>query len=318
MKKLNTNSILLAVLMSMVASVTSAHDIEVDGIYYRITSSDDLTVAVSYKGSEYYYYDEYYGDVVIPESITYNSKTYSVTSIGERAFEYCGLTSVTIPNSVTSIGWNAFFACRNLTSVTIPEGVTSIGSMAFEKCTSLTSITISESATSIGERAFEDTAWYENQPNGLVYAGKVAYKYKGTMPVNTEIVLKEDTKVIGNKAFEECRNLTSVVIPESVTSIGSDAFYNCSGLTKAEFASIESLCKIKFGQDQEWNDIEANPLFYAHHLYIDGKEVTGDLVIPENVTSIVGCAFSGCTGLTSVTIPENMTSIGYGAFSYCI
>ena len=134
--KHKTLSFLLALLMSMAANVASAHDFEVDGIYYSITSSKNLTVAVSYRGSSYSSYsNEYTGSVTIPESVTYNDVTYSVTSIGDYAFFCCdGLTSVTIGNSVTEIGSLAFFWCDGLTSITIPNSVTSIDKRAFNGC----------------------------------------------------------------------------------------------------------------------------------------------------------------------------------------
>jgi len=118
----------LTVLLSLVNSAR-AHDFEVDGIYYNITSETDLTVAVTYRGSSSTFYDnEYTGAVTIPQSVTYGSRTYSVISIGRSAFSGCDrLTSVTIPSSVTSIGGSAFAFCSGLKSITIPSSVTSIG-----------------------------------------------------------------------------------------------------------------------------------------------------------------------------------------------
>jgi len=103
-------------------------------------------------------------------------------------------------------------------------------------------MTIGNSVARIGNEAFEGTAWYENQPNGLVYAGRVAYKYKGTMPTNTSITLKEGTLGVADKAFYECDKLTAIIIPEGVTTIGSYAFYNCSGLTSVTVKTKEPLC----------------------------------------------------------------------------
>ena len=227
-------------------------------------------------------------DLVIPDS---------VTSIGSWAFSRCtGLSSVAIPDSVTSIGGYAFSRCTGLSSVTIPDSVTSIEHLAFHDCTGLTSVTIPDSVTSIGGSAFYNTAWYNNQPDGLVYAGKVAYVYKGTMPDNTSIVLKDGTKGIAGSAFEDCTGLTGITIPDSVTSIGSEAFSDCTGLTSVTIPdSVTSI-----GNSAFW-----------------GCTGLTSVTIGNSVTSIGSYAFLECTGLTSVTIPNSVTSIGEMAFDNC-
>lgn len=258
----------------------------------------------------------------------------SVTSIGYEAFCGCtGLTRITVAkgntkyhsagnclietesktliagcknsiiptdDSVTSIGGWAFYNCTELTSVTIPDSVTSIGYSAFRYCTGLTSVTIPDNVTSIGWGAFYNTLWYDNQPDGLVYAGKVAYKYKGTMPSNTSIVLREGTLGIADSAFSGCTELTSVTIPDSVTSIGSYAFESCTGLTTVNWNAIACTSAGSLN----------SPIFY-------NCSNLATVNIEDNVKIIPSYAFYGCTGLTSVTIPDSVTSIGDYAFYGC-
>ena len=218
----------------------------------------------------------------IPSSVTYNSVTYSVTSVGYAAFSECSsLTSVTIPNSVTAIGLFAFSGCsslpvinncryadtylveavdKTLSSYTIKEGTIFIGGDAFNRCTDLTSVTIPNSVTSIG-----------------------------------------------GYAFSNCSSLTSITIPNSVTSIGGGAFSNCSSFTSIHITDIAAWCAISFG------GAAAN---YPLNLYLNETLVT-DLVIPNSITRIGNWTFNRCTGLTSVTIPNSVTSIGDYAFNRC-
>ena len=162
---MNKSKILRAVLtavLTLVATTASAHEFEVDGIYYKYNG--DGTVSVTYKGSTCDEYDdEYTGDVVIPSPVTYSGTTYSVTSIGDSAFRGCsGLTSITIPNSVTSIGSEAFQYCSGLTSVSIPNSVTSIGDYAFYGCSGLTSVSIPNSVTFISGAVFSGCSGLES------------------------------------------------------------------------------------------------------------------------------------------------------------
>ncbi len=151
----------LVVLANFLFLSVSAQDFEVDGIYYNVTSVEDLKVEVTSYGDNHYNdeYDEhkYSGDIAIPETVTYKNRELSVTSIGEGAFSNCdGLTSVDIPDGVTSIGEYAFQGCTGLTSVKIGSGVTWIGEYAFQDCTGLTSVDIPDGVTSIGIGAFSD------------------------------------------------------------------------------------------------------------------------------------------------------------------
>ena len=133
-----------------------AHDAEVDGIFYNLDAANK-TATVTFKGNNEYSFDEYSGAVVIPETVTYNGITYSVTTLGRYCFSGCSsLTSITIPNSVKSLGDGCFSYCRSLTSITIPNSVKSLGYHCFYGCSSLTSITIPNSVTSLGHSCF---AW---------------------------------------------------------------------------------------------------------------------------------------------------------------
>ena len=207
----------------------------------------------------------------------------SVTSIGHGAFFGCiSLTGITIPAGVTFIGQQAFSGCTSLTGITIPTGVTSIGSEAFSGCNGLTSITIPVSVTSIGNRAFNNTAWLNNQPDGLIYAGKVLYTYKGAMPANTVINnIREDTIAIADYAFSnEYTNLTRITIPESVTSLGRYAFNRCTNLTSITIPSVTSI---------------------GGYAFTDCTSLT-TITIPSSVTSIGFGAFRSWTNQQSINV----------------
>ncbi len=230
-------SLVLAVMGLLCSMSVSAEDFEVDGIYYNITVGK--TVAVTYSSDSS---NEYSGEVKIPESVTYNGNSYSVTSIGDEAFRKCSsLTSVELPNSVTSIGVSAFRKCSSLTSVVIPNSVTSIGESAFRDCSSLTSVEIPNSVTSIGDYAFYNCSSLTSVelPNRVTSIGN--YVFSGCSSL-TSVELPNSVTSIGKCAFSNCLSLTSVEIGNSVTSIGDYAFYGCSGLTSVELGkSVETI-----------------------------------------------------------------------------
>ena len=212
----------------------------------------------------------------------------SVTTIGNNAFYYCsGLASVTIGNSVTTIGSSAFRECSGLTSVTIGNSVKTIGSSAFYNCSGLTSVTIPNSVATIGYEAF-----------------------RGCTSL-TSVTIPNSVTAIGDFTFYNCSSLTSVTIGNSVTTIGNKAFEGCDGLTKTNYTgTIADWCKIKFSSSY------SNPISYSHNIFINNVEVK-DLVIPEGVETIGSYAFDGCSGLTSVTIGNSVKTIGSSAFEGC-
>ena len=171
------------------------------------------------------------GAANIISKLKYRGRTMNVVGIEDEAFNNCEvLTSVTIPESMTSIGSEAFYNCTSLTSITIGSGVTSIGSGTFSGCSSLTSVTIPESVTSIGSSAFSDCSSLTSItiPNSVTSIGNYAFYGCSSL---TSITIPEGVTSIGEVAFSHCSSLTSITIPESVTSIGGSAFSDCSSLT---------------------------------------------------------------------------------------
>ena len=312
--------LLLLFFSALLCTAVSAHDFEVDGIYYNITSSSDLTVAVTYQGSKYdSYSNEYSGSVVIPEKVTYDSKEYSVTSIGNYAFEGCsGMTSVTIPNSVTSIGDGAFRDCSGLSSLSIGNSVTSIGNQSFSGCSGITSVTIPNSVISIGYRAFSYCSGITSVtiPNSVTSIGSRAFKDCSSL---TSIDIPNSVTSIGEYTFENCSGLTSVTIPNSVTSIGNYAFKNCSGLTSVTIPnSVTNIGEHTFSYCSGLTSVTIpNSVTSIGNSAFESCSGLTSVTIPDSVTSIGDYAFMGCSGLTSIYIPESVTRISQEAFASC-
>jgi hypothetical protein len=321
----------------MLCATSFAHDIAVANagktIYYTFTNNN-TELAVSYQGSSYNEFsDEYSGNVVIPKTVTYNGKTYNVTSIGEYAFFDCSnLTSITIPNSVTSIGQCAF-SRSGLTSVEIPNSVTNISGYAFQSCSSLTSITIGNSVTNIGAQAFNAcpvlssvhisdlAAWCNisfvdaNAANPLYYA---QHLYLNGEEVK-DLVIPNSVTSIGKYAFQGCSGLTSVTIPNSVTSINQSAFASCSSLTSVTIPnSVTNIYTSAFRNCSGLTSVTIpnSVTSIGSSVFYNCSSLTS-VTIPNSVTSIGGSAFYNCSSLTSVTIPNSVTSIGSSAFYNC-
>ena len=262
----------LLLLVALITATITFASVEIDGIYYNLNNKTKTAeVTFQYELSN----NNYSGitTITIPEKVTYNSTEYNVTSIGERAFA----------------------SCSTFTSITIPNSVVSIGAWAFD-CSSLTSISIPNSVTSIGDYAFANTPWLDNQPDGCLYINNCLYSYKGEMPTNTHIDVKEGTTIICESAFAYCSSLTSITIPNSVTSIGDRAFSRCESLTSITIPN--SVTSIGDGA------------------FADCPTLTS-ITIPNSVTSIGNYAFLYCSALPSITIPNSINYIGKQAFGDC-
>lgn len=293
------------------------------GAFYGCNSVKSLTLPSLKDNSLGYMFADSWGYIYVPRSL----KNVIITggkSISNEAFKNCeNITTVTIPESVTSIGNYAFYGCSSLTSITLPfvgkelggennthfgfifgasnyndngkyvpkslkevviTGGENIGSNAFYYCSSLTSVTIGSGVTSIG--------------------GHVFYGCSGL----TSVSISDSVTSIDWYTFADCSSLTSITIGSGITSIGKDAFYNCSKISEVKYN----------GTIEQWLTISGLGSIMGHgSIYIGGSEITGDLVIPDSVTSIGDYAFSGCSRLVSVTIPASVTRIGNSAFNNC-
>ena len=225
-----------------------------------------------------------------------------VTSIENCAFQNCsGLTSIVIPDRVTWIGNVAFYGCSSLMSVIIGDGVTSIGYSAFSGCSSLTSITIPNKVIWIGSSAFNDctklSAFYGKYASAdcrclIQYGTLLAFA-----PADlTEYTIPDGVTSIGSSAFFGCRSLTDIVIPDGVTSIENSAFFRCRSLTSINIP--DGVTSIGGWAFQECRSLTS-------------------VTIGNGVTAIKESTFRSCSSLTSITIPNKVTSIGDYAFSGC-
>ena len=321
-------------------------------LYYEIISGT-TNVGVVRPGTGENYNNYVSGNVVIPDTVAYNGTTYnvtelrpildsssysyygsfescsglisvtipnSVTTIGTFAFAYCsGLTSVTIPNSVTTIGDWAFYGCSGLTSITIPNSVTTIGDYAFLNCRGLTSVTIPNSVTTIGNNAF---GFVKN----IIYNGTATGSPWGALSSQNNFV--ED----GFVYFDNTKTTllayigsdTNVIIPNSVTTIGYGAFYGCVDLTSVTipnsvdaihdctFQYCTGLTSVTIPNSVTYiGDIDTAYYITEHDGAFYGCTALTSITIPNSVTYIGDYTFYGCTGLTSVTLPDYIDYIDY-------
>lgn len=323
----------VAVLLSSLAA--SAYDFEVGGLYYNITSEEELTVEVTNKNDVWD--DSYSGDIVVPPSVNYNNKIYAVTrigeeaficrvnpvtsvtlpegilSIGDNAFSHCGITSITLPESLVEIG-NSVFLSSDLISVVIPKNVQSIGLDIFHNCNNLTSIMVDK-----------DNAFYDSRGNcNAIIETAHNTLWQGCAAT----VIPEGIVYIGIAAFNGCESLTNITIPQSVEYIHEYAFAR-TGLTS--IAIPKSVRYISHSVFEFSTNLESI-VVEEGNTYYDSREGCNAIIetatntllcgcattkIPQGVTSIGNNAFLGMSSLPFITIPEGIVSIGNEAFGFC-
>ena len=304
--------LLFALLAQLFAFTASAYDALVGGICYNLDTVNK-TAEVTNKSVN----DAYTGSINIPTEITYNNVRYKVTSIGENAFHSSTeLKSVFIASSISEIKRAAFANCTSLTSIIIPSTVNRIQESTFAGCTKLESITIPESITLIEENAFKNTKWYNSwfyeQSDGPCYINdKILLKYKGAMPANATIEIKEGTICIASRAFAGNSNLTSLVIPESVDYIGSAAFYNCNNLSSITWPS-----SLKY-----FGGTAFHKCFNLTHVdvpcYKEGGDLSGSIIRGDSCVCRDGFHFFRCDNLKSATLAEGITEVSKCMFRRC-
>lgn len=261
--------VLLFILLYASYQDTYAYTFEVNGINYRTTSSTECEVI---------YKKDYSGDIIIPSSVQFTSKLFSVTAIGDSAFYRCNkVTSVTLPNSIKSIGEYAFFNCP-ITSIEIPNHIISIGTSAF--CLSnLASVNIPNSVVSIGSHAFLGCEM-------------------------TSVIIPRSVNNLGYGVFQRCNNLISIHVDNDNTIY--DSRDDCNAIIETSSNTLIEGCNSTV--------IPKSVTTIGQRAFCERSNIT-TISIPDNVTSIAEHAFGGCSGLTSITIPNSVTTIGEYAFS---
>lgn len=335
--KTRVMKVMLLLLISMVGISVQAYDFEASGLYYNILSGN--TVELTFKKST-----AYQGNIVIPSKVKNGAQEYTVVSIGAKAF--CRISSVnsdgtandygsnsyvqsvTIPNTVVSIGDHAFYGCNGLTSVTFSSSLKSIGEYAFQFCTALPSLTIPNSVTTIGEYAFQFCTGLTSVDISTSLTALENGVFDSCSGL-VSLVIPNSVTRIGNEVFFSCEGLVSLIIPNSVTIIGNDAFSGCTNLSSITFPSsvtsigenIFAWCnnlnsvKVETGNTKYDSRNDCNAIIEtASNTLIAGCKKT---IIPSTVTSIGESAFSWCSDLSSITIPNSVSEIGEYAFYQC-
>lgn len=257
-----------------------------DGLFYHINDDGTCSVVSTLKT----------GEIVTPQVAVIEGKNYIVTAILEGALQSKDkITSIDLPNSVTSIGEYAFLGCTGLTTIKLPDALAEISTGTFSLCTGLTSVALPSALSTIGSEAFYNCTGLISLhlPNLLTSIGDHAFFNCSNLAV---IAIPNTLESIGDDAFLNCSKLTSIYLPGTITHIGTRAFSNCTGLTSV---------------------IIPNSITALESSVFSGCSSLASVTLPESLTSVGYHTFSNCSKLKSITLPASVTTIGESAFLNC-
>lgn len=311
MKRFILKSILLGLLL-MTGLTSSAYYFKVDGIYYNISGS---TAYVTYESEDL---NSYSGDVVIPNTVTYNGTTYTVTAVGTYAFmNSSGLTSVVIGDNVTSIGQQAFYNCEKLESVTVGSSVVSISNYAWGECPLVSSITLPETVTTLGTGVFYHcySLAKTNIPSGVTSMG--THTFNSCYPLDS-IFLPDGVTTVPGYTFYDCTSLKTVTVGSKITSVEASAFYGCSSLPAVDLPeTVTSIASYGFAECSSLSALELSNSLTSIGVYAFRGAGLESIEVPSSVTSFSSGVFKNCAKLVSATLGDNITTVGTYTFDSC-
>lgn len=295
-------------------NINAATRLQIGDLYYWV-DYNSKTASVATGGFGYYK-----GDIIVPDTITYDGNTYYVISLGRSAFHDCSeLTSIKLGKYITAFGDQAFNGCSALKELVIPAAVNSMGLYVFHNCPGLERIIVEEGNSKYDSRD-NCNAIIQSDINSIILGCKNTIIPTSVVGIGEEafnnciglksITIPSNISVIGYNAFMDCTGLNEITLSPNIKTIKSGAFYNCTGIKDVYISSLDAWFNIEF--DDEF----ANPLFYAENLYINGNLVS-ELVIPNNIKDIPAYVFTHYENLKSVTFHDSIMSVGSNAFHNC-
>lgn len=282
--------ILFLFLGFLISHCAFPHDFVVGKLAYNVINLDSLTCEVAPKPGNYS------GSIVIPDTVNYQGRSFTVKAIGEDAFCYSTITSIVIPKSITQIKKSAFSDSRTLASITIPESVTSIGNYCFSGSKFLRTVKLPNSLLEIGTEAFCGC-------NSLV-----------------TITLPQNIKVLRNRrVFAECKQLRKVIFPDGFTELGIGTFQGCGFSTFQLPSSLEIIGEYCFKDCPNLTTISIpNSVREIGAAAFTGCKLLSNISLSDNLTQISDWCFEGCNSLKSITFPQSVIKVSSSAFQDCI